>query len=331
MRCLVVRSLLALLAVLGGVAAGAQNDDWERLMRKGNGLDQSGQYQGASTVFQEAVRAAERSGPQNLHAAYALNALGLVEYKLGKFDEAERHYRRALTLLEAGGRKNNRDYALVLSNLSGACLRLGRPAQAEELAREALLLSTEILPPDDPALAVSRNGLVELLLSLGNIGEAEDLCKQVIVAQRNEDRTSRIQYAIGIGYLAVIRKSQKRMEEAIALLEESIKIFEAETGANSPVLIVPLNNLAVDYALTDRTDAASSTFRRAVTIAEESLAPDHPTSAGVRINYASLLRRLGQKTEAAELERGAKAALNRSNRQNGVGATTDLLDLKQRR
>lgn len=77
---------------------------------------------------------------------------------MGKFDEAERLFRRALNIAEATLEPDNPSRAIVINNLA---LVLESKAQYEEasgLYREALRIFTAALGPDHPyALEAARD------------------------------------------------------------------------------------------------------------------------------------------------------------------------------
>ncbi len=68
-----------------------------------------------------------------------------------------------------------------------------------------------------------------------------------------------------------------------------------------------LNNLAELYHNQGRYAKAEPVFERALAIVDKALGPDHPNVATSLENYATLLRKTGRTTEAANLVAQAKA------------------------
>ena len=62
-------------------------------------------------------------------------------------------------------------------------------------------------------------------------------------------------------------------------------------GPEHPNLATRLNNLANLYSEQGKYEEAESLFKRAITIDEKALGPEHPNSVMDRGNYAALLRR----------------------------------------
>jgi tetratricopeptide (TPR) repeat protein len=84
-----------------------------------------------------------------------------------------------------------------------------------------------------------------------------------------------------------------------------------------------LDNLGVLYTTLGRTQQAEDCFQRAIRIASVSLPPDHPSLAAYMSSYAVLLRKMDRKDEALRLEKSAKLARERYERNNLIGYTSD--------
>jgi|CZKR01.1.fsa_nt_gi tetratricopeptide (TPR) repeat protein len=79
-----------------------------------------------------------------------------------------------------------------------------------------------------------------------------------------------------------------------------------------PNVAKDLNNLAKHYDDQGRYSEAEPLYKRALTIEEKALGPDHPAVAQVTENLARTLRKLGRDTEAkAYEEQAAKIHSNR--------------------
>jgi tetratricopeptide (TPR) repeat protein len=140
-----------------------------------------------------------------------------------------------------------------------------------------------------------------------------------------EKQPERWQQEIGtlLGDLGVVRQFQGRNDEAIRLLREAIVMHEAELGAEHPILIRPLVNLARTQAAAGRKDDADTIFRRAVRIAEQRLGTEHPAYSDVLLSYATFLRATGHKREAKSLEAHVRNARQEIARRDGAGLTVD--------
>jgi tetratricopeptide (TPR) repeat protein len=327
MRSRIVIGATLCLALSNGWAQ-EDPDECQRLLVEGNAQEKAGNYTAAAASFLGAVRAAEQSRLTPC-SILSLNSLARVDDDLGRFSEAERLYRRALTMLKNGDHAAGTSYAVILSNLGALYVEIGEIATGEAMLRESLAMYARLVPADDLRVAATRNGLAEALMREGKYREAEQLVEQALLTLDKESQP-RSMLAVTLSNLAVIRRMQGRDYEAVPLLERSLKIFESEYGRDHPALLRGLNNLATAYAFTRRRKEADATFRRALALAEQHLGTNNPTYGSVLTNYAEFLHMNGRKAEAKTLAAQAKEVLRDSARRNGLGTTVDASALRSK-
>jgi tetratricopeptide (TPR) repeat protein len=103
------------------VASGAllaQDDEWRRLMERGQALERDADYSQAAASYRDAVKLAEPFGSSDRRLMISLNSLGLAYEELGRFPDAERYFRRALAMLDESDGNNKPDRALLLTSLA---------------------------------------------------------------------------------------------------------------------------------------------------------------------------------------------------------------------
>ena len=119
-------------------------------------------------------------GPNHASMVPLLNGLGVVYKYTGRFDDAERVYRRALTLAEMLRPANTQQLADLYHNLGGLAHARGRFAEAEPLARSAVELRLRALGEQHPSVAADRAALAGILGPIGHALEAETSYKQFL-------------------------------------------------------------------------------------------------------------------------------------------------------
>jgi Flp pilus assembly protein TadD len=77
----------------------AQDDEYQRLIAQGSALEQAGNYNEAVAVFRQALQLAESFKDGRL--PNTLNMLAAVYDGAGQPLQAEKHYQRALAILES--------------------------------------------------------------------------------------------------------------------------------------------------------------------------------------------------------------------------------------
>jgi tetratricopeptide (TPR) repeat protein len=100
-----------------------------------------------------------------------LDQAGAVLHQSGRYAEAEKKHRQALELAEQFGSKDPR-LANSLNNLAMDCEAQGKYSEAEPLNRQAIAILENMVPPNEPALAMAFYNLARLRADLGNYAEA---------------------------------------------------------------------------------------------------------------------------------------------------------------
>jgi hypothetical protein len=103
--------------------------------------------------------------------------------------------------------------------------------------------------------------------------------------------------------------------------------MERRMGADHPMLIRTLDNLASLDKRAGRIDESGARLRRAMDIAERRLGVEHPIYGLVLANYADYLRRHGEKTQAKAVQARSQEILKDTNRRNGIGSLVDVGNL----
>jgi tetratricopeptide (TPR) repeat protein len=322
MRCWL---LVCLLAPAG--EGFSQTGDWQKLVVQAAALDRAGQYAEAAAEYRGALHLVEQFEPRDRCLPGILNALASASINNGDFREAERLYRRALSLVEAAAGKRNGDYALLLSNLANLYSEQGRQAQAETMLREAFDIDSSTFGANDARTASVGNSLAQVLLARGNYGEAETVLMANTPVLDGQPPPCVDCFLFALSNLGTLRFHQGRLQEAADLEERSLAGFEAALGLAHPLLLRPLNNLARAYAALGRTRDAEAIFQQAISIAESRL-KTHPDYAAVLSNFAAFLRQSGRRTEAKAWERRSQAALQEYARDHGIGMTVDISTFK---
>jgi Tfp pilus assembly protein PilF len=178
-------------------------------------------------------------------------------------EEADRAYRRGVSLLEAG--------------------------KLEEAAREfekVLELAERALGPDDPRLAVDLNNLGEVYRRMGRLDRAAELLRRAI--RLDEAAGGRgPALATSLNNLGLVLRAQGRLDTAADLYRRALALLENSLGPDHPDTARALTNLA--QLELERGDArtALSLQERAARIARASLGSDHATTKAIE---AALLR-----------------------------------------
>lgn len=147
--------------------------------------------------------------------------LGRLYSDMNVFDKAEHFYNQALNIMKT---KSNDDWVgEVLHQQALLLFRQDRTDQALELYKKALSMMSEKSSELDNA----REGYAQVLLSLGDLGEAQKLLELALIGHQSStenpshSKILRVKMLLG---LSLVR--QGREKQALVYLSESVPILE---------------------------------------------------------------------------------------------------------
>ncbi len=159
----------------------------------------------------------------------------------------------------------------------------------------------------------------KLLLNMGNLlingaqytqAEEELLLARTILLQMVGERHA--DYADCLNSLAVLYHCQGRYEEAGALYQQALHIFEQVFGTEHETVTGVLNNLAGLYDMRGQYEQAEMFFLRTLQLKEKLFGPEGPSVDTVLHNLASLYIRRGKYAQAEPLLLRAMAIREKS-------------------
>ncbi len=183
-------------------------------------VETGGHYTDAVTIHTHARQAAREAG-ERAAEAQALNCLGLIDGRMGRYPEAAEHLQEALALFrEADDRAGT---ARALTNLASAKWRQGQYLQAASHYRQALARFREIGDVIGEAHALNGLGLVDW--QQGRYSRAADHFQEALALFREHRDQSNEAHALGNlgmvgGRLGRFPQAAEHLREALALLHE---------------------------------------------------------------------------------------------------------------
>lgn len=215
-----------------------------------------GEYRVAIASFENAA-AHNRDGCQ----AQLEHKLGIVHARMGAFDRAVSHYQAALEVLDA--RCNKMEQAGILADWSYAAYKKGYPAQALDLAEQAL--QTAIQAEDEATLAQAHNNLGMLARSQGNLkAAAEHLEQSLRIAEKAGSPLLEI---AALNNLARMYAEMGQLDLATETGKQALERCSQVGDRHREAAI--LNNLADVLHAHGKTEEAMSYLKQAVTIFAE--------------------------------------------------------------
>jgi CHAT domain-containing protein/Flp pilus assembly protein TadD len=298
----------------------------------GTALLRQGKYGPAEAELRRALTIYEkRSGPDSTNTASALNNLALALERSGDFAGAELLLRRSHRILEKALGANHPDTAVTLSNL-------GRVLDSQgKFGAQAGLGTGGPAKPGAPVVAAAgAENAVQLaaraneLMSQGQYQEAETLQARVVGILTRTLGAENAQTLTGQSNLANVYFLQGKVADAEVLHRKVLASREKVLGPSHPDTATSLNNLANTLQQQDKdtqmlpsalraarspgaiASEVEALYRRAVTIQENALGPDHPALANTLANLGTLLDQRGRYNESEPMQRRAVDILEKA-------------------
>ena len=269
-------------------------------------LSKAGKYFEAIPLSERyALAIRQQFGETHKFYSAALNDLGSLYSGVGKQQEAEAAYRKAIEINEVRFGPEHVEGAPALNNLAWLLHNMGRFTELEKLHRRALSIDEAAYGPDEPATAIDLNNLALLLKDMGRNEEAEVLHRRALKIDETKLGPDDPQTANDMVALASLLGAMERHVEAEQLLRKALAIERKKLGPNHPNYAGTLNNLGVLLNRTNRLKEAEEVTRQALRITEARLGANHYQVAIAVSNLASLVEAGGNLREAESLYRRA--------------------------
>ena len=269
---------------------------------------QLGLHAESLAFFDEALTLA-RAQP-DLEASALANLLqkrAEAQRLLVDLDAAKAGVDEALALLqgreqaqEASARRN------AETTLARILLDMGDGARAAQLAgAELQRLEAETSTATDRALL--RELLARAQLALGDPAEAERLLRQSITELEESGLAQEPDALLCFNTLVSLLYSQKRIGEALPLMEHVLATMRLHAGDTHPIIATQTQNLATMMRAAGKLDRAEELYREALAQSRAGRTPPHFDIAAKLANLGSLLIDRGQRDEALRMLEEADA------------------------
>jgi tetratricopeptide (TPR) repeat protein len=230
-------------------------------------------------------------GPDHPDVAADVAALAALLDGQGKYDEAEKLYRRALTVFERVYGTEHYEIAVTLNNLAAIYHARGESEEAEELYQRALSIKEKALGTDHPDIAMTLNNLAVFYKSQQKYDQAAPLLRRALSIFENALGPGNLRVAICLDNLAHLLWKMGCGDEAFELKAraDAIRKDLGVVTAKDVVATATINPQFACFALAVR---ASKVHRWGVFVQEQ--IPSHRKVieyAGERITHQEAKRR----------------------------------------
>lgn len=264
---------------------------------------------------------------------------------------------------------NEKERAVLLSNLGMTYNKLGRYADAENTLQKALRTWKALGLVETDSYVRTVNNLANVFLNQERYAKAEEAFKEALAffrrgstenvadvalvlsnlglthtwqhhfgeAERLLQESLEVQrtnhlskhVAFTLNNLAFTYKLQGRLEDAARLYVQAVEAWESNVSSGRPEVAVGLHNLAMVESALGQNSEAERHFKQALAIVDATLPPEHPTRTAILSGYADLLKRLGRKREAKQFQALARSMRAQHDHENFQDLTVNVQQISR--
>ena len=235
------------------------------------------------------------------------DAIGAAErlYRNGEFGSVEKALLAKLKQAESEPRDPRTEWVLTTS-LGTICHDQARYDEAETYYRRAAAIARSVSGADNTLLALSLNNLTALYVDLRQYSRAERTGLSSVAAELQSARPGDPWLPTLFNTLGALANVRRRYADAEHWYNNALAICE-KLGPLSVETMQALDNLSALYWETGRISKALAASERALAIAEETLAPQHPVRARLLLALGRLHFTAGRLAQAEGCYRQALA------------------------
>jgi len=236
----------------------------------------------------------------------AWNLLGMAYQDLEVHGKARICYETAIRQLK-GHPEWESAYVAVLANLAGLEIAMGQVKPADALAKKALLLYEKM--GQERSIAVVSTCLAMIAISRKHFKAAQQLIDEAFGAVTQADDMKAEDMETLYDTRGIVSEHFRRYKDAAEDFQRALKL-----GSNSPT--GSQSALGITYVLCARvsresgdTEAAIADIQKALRILGASIGPNTLDYVRAELEYARILRAVGDHAEFLSIERNARRAL----------------------
>jgi len=197
-----------------------------------------------------------------------------------QFETAEKLFQQSIELWRAQGEDYALHVAFVQNNLAQMYCSMGDRKRCSATLEQALPVFRRTLGVKDERTLTVMNLLGGVYMMLGDHPSAAALFREAVPVER-EFHPNSVELGRSLSGLATLAMQEDRAAEGAPLAEEALKVAIQASGDESLDAALAYANMAEAHRVLGRLDRAEPLFRKARTIYEKQLGPDHPRVSSV--------------------------------------------------
>jgi len=240
-------------------------------------------------------------GPDHPYTAVTVNDLGAVLFGMGRYEEARRHFERALQIRMKWA-PDHLDTARSLGNLGTLLWKQGTPALAKPYLEQALAIREEALPENDSDTANVLRSIAGVAFDLDLHDDALEAYERVL-AIRTAGLGPSNPTALANAYVefAILLEAQVQVEEALAYYAKALAILQRQPSPDDQLILTAQRRSGMLHLRSERFETARGLLQAAEFRLAKSRPEEDTDLQEVRLALATVHRNLHDHDRAIEL------------------------------
>ncbi len=255
-----LRVVTALAVILVPVSRGS--GDWRQQHDAGIAALERGDREAAAELLKASMTAADAEGVPHEYFERSMIRLGRIQQLAGQYADAERQYRRALTVCEAEHGPDHPRVVELLSDLATVCAAQDEFGEAAALTRRILEIQETRLGPRHLDIGVTLFRLANYAVEMGACAEAEALLARSLPIT-NRALGNRITLPDALESFAAGQLFERRYPLAHTLYRRALSLRSAEQDDRDPRVQSLLTTLGFMNEQLGRWRDAEADYQRA--------------------------------------------------------------------
>jgi tetratricopeptide (TPR) repeat protein len=222
------------------------------------------------------------------YKAGTLNNLGILLSEMGKVEEAEDRYGKALKLQDKVYSSEHPQTAQTLNNLALLYFQTSRYEKALILNTRSLEIMEKLGKTEHPGFATTLNNLAGIYVHKGRHEKALELYKRALEIRECSLSPDHPDVAKTLNNLGELYRIMGRHKKALQMYTRALNIYETTFGTTHPEIGTTLNNLAGLHECLGEYKTAIAIYEKALNIIQKEYGSDHPYFKITRNNLISL-------------------------------------------
>ncbi|KAL7904346.1 hypothetical protein GGI35DRAFT_472426 [Trichoderma velutinum] len=225
---------------------------------------------------------------------WMLDGIGQLYAELGRYNEGEAMYQRALQGREKAWGPEHTSTLNTVNNLGLLYRDLGKLSEAEDMLQRALQGKEKAWGPEHTSTLDTVNNLGLLYRDLGKLSEAEDMLQRALQGYEKAWGPEHTSTLNTVNNLGTLYRDLGKFSEAEDMLQRALQGYEKAWGLEHTLTLYTVYNLGLLYSNQDRYREAEAMYQQALQGYERIWGPEHTLTLHTLNSLSAIYRAQGK-------------------------------------